>query len=50
MSIVPDWYQEFQDVFERKNVGLLLKYQPYNLAIDLQESFQPPFGTIYNIF
>ena len=48
-STIPDQYKEFQDVFEKKNADILPEHRPYDCAIDLQESAQPPFGPIYNL-
>jgi hypothetical protein len=42
-------YQEFKDVFEKKNANTLLKHRPYNYIIDLVEEEQPPFKPIYNL-
>ena len=42
-------YQEFQDVFEKKNVDTLPKHRSYDCSIDLQEGTQPPFGPIYSL-
>ncbi len=41
-------YQEFKDVFEKKNANSLPKHPPYNYTIDLEEGAQPPFEAIYN--
>jgi hypothetical protein len=46
---IPSQYQEFKDVFEKKNADTLPKHQPYNYAIDLGEGKQPPFRPIYNL-
>ena len=42
-------YQEFQDVFEKKNVDTLPEHHPYDCSIDLQERTQLPFGPIYSL-
>jgi hypothetical protein len=42
-------YKEYQDVFEKKNVDMLLQHHPYDCAINLQEDTQLPFGPIYNL-
>jgi hypothetical protein len=47
---LPTYYKEYLDVFEKKNANLLPQYRPYDCLIDLQESTQPPFGPIYNLF
>ena len=46
---VPLQYQDFKDVFEKKNADMLPKHRPYDCAIELQEGAQPPFGPIYNL-
>lgn len=48
-SSILSQYQEFQDIFEKKNADILLKHRPYDCSIDLQEGAQPPFGPIYNL-
>jgi hypothetical protein len=40
---LPTRYNEYQDVFEKKNVDLLPQHRPYNCAIDLQEGTQLSF-------
>jgi len=42
-------YEEYWDVFEKKNVDTLPQHQPYDCGIELQEGAQPPFGPIYNL-
>jgi hypothetical protein len=42
-------YQNYKNVFEKENVNILPQQWPYNCAIALQESMQPPFGPIYNL-
>jgi hypothetical protein len=42
-------YRNFKDVFEKKNVDILLGYRPYNCAIELQDGVQPLFGPIYDL-
>ncbi len=46
---IPSYYQEFKDVFKKKNVDTLPKHQPYDCAINFVEGAQPPFGPIYNL-
>jgi hypothetical protein len=46
---IPIQYQDYKDVFEKKNPNTLLEHQPYDCAIDLEEGAQPPFGSIYNL-
>jgi hypothetical protein len=47
---LPIGYNEYQDVFEKKNAYMLLQHRLYNCAISLQENTQLPFGPIYNLF
>jgi hypothetical protein len=42
-------YQDFKDVFEKKNADILPKHRPYDCAIELQYGAQPPFGPIYSL-
>ncbi len=42
-------YQEFKDVFEKKNVDTLSKHRPYSCTIDLEEETQPQFRPIHNL-
>jgi len=37
-------YQDFNDIFEKKNSNMLLKHRPYDCSIELQDGAQPPFG------
>jgi hypothetical protein len=42
-------YNDFKDVFEKKNADILPEHRPYDCAIKLQDGAQPPFGPIYNL-
>ncbi len=46
---IPFPYQEFKDVFKKKNVDTLPKHRPYDYTIDIVEGTQHPFGPIYNL-
>jgi hypothetical protein len=46
---IPSQYQEFKDVFKKKNANSLPKHRPYNCTLDLKEGTQPPFKPIYNL-
>jgi hypothetical protein len=46
---LPAQYNEFKEVFEKKNVDILPKQRHYDCAIELQDEAQPPFGPIYNL-
>ena len=39
--VIPKQYEEFKDVFEKKNADMLPKHRPYDYAIDLHEGMQP---------
>ncbi len=45
---IPLIYQTYKNVFEKENVDILFKQQPYNCAVDLEEGAWPLFGPIYN--
>ena len=49
MSLLPTQYEDFKDVFEKKNADILPQHRPYDCAIELQEGAQPPFGPFYNL-
>ena len=46
---LPVRYEDYSDVFKKKNVYLLLEHRPYDCPIDLQEGSCPPFGPIYGL-
>ena len=46
---LPAQYEEFRDVFEKKNADTLPQHRPYDCGIELQEGAQPPFGPIYSL-
>lgn len=48
-SGIPSQYQDYQDVFEKKNADILPEHRPYDCSIDLKEGTQPPFGPIYSL-
>ena len=48
-SLLPTQYEDFKDVFEKKNADILPQHRPYDCAIELQEGAEPPFGPIYNL-
>jgi hypothetical protein len=45
---IPTKYEEYRDMFEKKNADTLPQHRPYDCGIELQEVAQPPFGPIYN--
>jgi hypothetical protein len=46
---LPVEYEEYRDVFEKKNADTLPQHRPYDYGIEFQEDAQPPFGPIYNL-
>jgi hypothetical protein len=46
---IPSQYQEFKDVFKKRNADTLPKHRPYDCTINLVEGMQPPFRPIYNL-
>ncbi len=46
---LPAEYEEYRDVFEKKNADALPQHRPYDCGIKLQEDAQPPFGPIYSL-
>lgn len=48
-SGIPSQYQDYQDIFEKKNADILPEHRSYDCSIDLKEGTQPPFGPIYSL-
>ena len=46
---LPSKYDDFKDVFEKKNVDDLPEHRRYDCPIDLQEGVNPPSGPIYGL-
>jgi len=46
---LPEWYEEYADVFSRESSAQLSENGPFDLAIDLEEGKQPPYGPMYNL-
>ena len=46
---LPSKYEDFGDVFEKKNVDRLPEHRPYDCLIFLQEGASPPFDPIYGL-
>ena len=42
-------YNNYTDIFNKKEAGLLLDYSLYKLAIKLIKGKQPLFGPLYNL-
>ena len=49
LSNVPSKYHEFTNVFSRTKAEALAHYCFYDLKINLEESAQPPVGSIYSL-
>ena len=48
LSMLPEDYHNFTDVFSKSKAGKLAEHQPYNLKITLDKGTVPPFGPIYS--
>ena len=48
-TIVPQTYEEWLDVFSRKEADTLPKHGPYDHAIHLKEGSEPPATTLYGM-
>jgi hypothetical protein len=46
---LPAEYEEYRNVFEKKNTNTLPEHRPCDCGIELQEGAQPPFGLIYSL-
>ncbi|KAF8749468.1 hypothetical protein RHS01_09960 [Rhizoctonia solani] len=46
---LPVEFQEFQKVFSEEFLTTLPEHCPYDIAIDLEEDKQPPYGLIYSM-
>ena len=49
IDLLPSKYEDFKDVFVKKNVDHLPERRRYDCPIDLQEGANPPFGPIYGL-
>ena len=49
LSMLPEEYHNFVDVFSKSKAGKLADHQPYDLKITLDEGTVPPFGPIYSL-
>ena len=49
LSMLPEDYHDFTDVFSKSKAGKLADHQPYDLKITLDEGIIPPFGPIYSL-
>lgn len=46
---LPSQYAEFKNVFDQNEADVLSEHGPYNHAIEIEESKEPPFGPVYNM-
>ena len=46
---LPSKYEDFKDVFEKKNANHLSEHRCYDCPIDMQEGANPPIGPIYGL-
>ena len=49
LSLIPEEYHEFADVFSKKEAEKLPPHRPYDHRIPLEEGTTPPFGPIYSL-
>ena len=49
LSVFPEDYHNFMDMFSKSKAGKLADHRPYNLKITLDEGTVPPFGPIYSL-
>ena len=47
---LPEKYSDFADVFDKDKADRLLKHSQHNLAIEIEEEKQSPFGLVYDKF
>ena len=47
LSMLPEDYHDFADVFSKSKAGKLADHRPYDLKITLDEGTIPPFSPIY---
>ena len=46
---LPEWYNDYADVFSKESSAQLAENGPFDLAIELEEGQQPPYGPMYNL-
>jgi len=49
LSIIPEEYYEYTNVFSKSKAETLASHRSYNLRIDLEKDSHPPVGTIYSL-
>jgi len=49
LSNIPSEYHEFANVFSKTKAEVLAPHHPYDFKINLEESAQPPVGSIYSL-
>jgi len=50
LSNVPKEYWQFSDIFYKQKAKSLPSHRSYDLSIQIEEGFSPPFGPIYSLF
>lgn len=46
---IPDLYNDYNNMFKKKNVDTLSNLEPYDYMVDLEECSQLEFKPIYNL-
>ena len=49
LSLIPEEYHEFADVFSKREAQQLPPHRPYDHRIVLEEGATPPYGPIYSL-
>lgn len=49
MTIIPECYHNYADVFSKSRANVLADHRPYDLAIELMPDKTPPFGPLYSL-
>ena len=47
LSLIPEEYHDFADVFSETKANKLAPHRPYDLKIELDEGAMPPVGAMY---
>ena len=48
-AVLPEWCQDFSDVFSEKTHDKLPPHQPYDQVIDLKPTFTPKITKVYSL-
>ena len=49
LSLIPEQYHDFADVFSKSKADTLAPHRPYDLKITLEEGSGPPIGSLYSL-